>query len=125
MKNKILVIVVLIVVSLSVGYAKDSSKGTGSNNELNTVVSGLVIDKNSGELLAGVLVKIEELDKEVYTDFEGKFEFKNLKVGEYTVSCTLITYENLTINEFEIGAKENDKEFTLELKPVNGLSFTK
>jgi hypothetical protein len=121
MKNKILVIVVLLVASISVGHAKNFPKGNEPKNELNNKVTGLVIDKSTGELLAGVLVKIEELDEEAYTDFEGKFEFHNIKPGDYSISCNMVSYENLKREEVEIGSAE--KEITLRLSPVEGTSL--
>lgn len=46
----------------------------GGNDE--PVVTGVVIDENTGEPVPGVSIEIEGSDEEVYTDFDGRFEIK-------------------------------------------------
>ena len=69
------------------------------NNDLNLVsLSGQVVDNGTGETLAGVLVKIDESGKKIYTDFEGKFEIPDLLPGRYSISTSLISYESGELN---------------------------
>ena len=42
-----------------------------------------------------------------YTDFDGKFSFRNLKPGEYNIVASYISYEKNTI-ELPIEDKENN-----------------
>jgi hypothetical protein len=120
MKQKIVLSIAVVFMSLSIGMAKDTSKEPVSGNSMNAQVSGLVIDKKTGEFLAGVLVKIEEVNQEVYTNFEGKFEFNNLKSGNYSLSCNLITYQNLKIEDVAVESSVTKNDITLELSPVEG-----
>lgn len=63
-----------------------------------TNVTGSVIDKNTGEALAGVKIVLSELNQTVYTDFDGNFEFEKISQGKYTIKAELISYEDKTIN---------------------------
>lgn len=55
-------------------------------------LSGIVVDKSTGEPLTGVEVGIEGTDLKAYTDFDGGYTFENLSPGEYSVSASLISY---------------------------------
>ena len=57
-----------------------------------TKITGKVIDKVTGEALAGVCVKIENTDQTVYTDFDGNFEIKGLKPGKYSFTTNYVSY---------------------------------
>ena len=57
-----------------------------------TKITGKVIDKITGEALVGVCVKIENTELSVYTDFDGNFEIKGLKPGNYNFTTNYISY---------------------------------
>ena len=70
-------------------------------------LSGQVIDNGTGETLAGVLVKIDESGKSIYTDFEGRFEISGLFPGSYSISTSLISYES---GEFNLNLNGEEQE---------------
>jgi outer membrane receptor protein involved in Fe transport len=66
-------------------------------------VTGIVTDAQTGEPIAGVQVYIEELERGVLTQENGRFFLINLPPGTYTVVAEIIGYttvrkENVTIN---------------------------
>lgn len=59
------------------------------------VIRGHVYDAESGALLAGANLMIEELNKGTISDGEGNFVFKSILPGNYTVSAGFIGYQPL------------------------------
>jgi hypothetical protein len=87
---------------------------TGEGDETNkSVLQGKVIDNNTNESLAGVKVVLIGTDKITYSDLEGKFEFKNVKTGNYSLGCTYISYEEVVIEKVVV---DSDCEKPVEVK---------
>lgn len=106
----------IAIVSLLIGsvYADNNTADKNNKNTATTTTSikGIVLDKVTGEALAGVKVEIEELDQAVYTDLEGNFEFKNIVKDSYHIDAQMISYEKES-------AKVNlntSEELTIELE---------
>lgn len=113
--KKVAVILMLISFVVSVGYAKDKSKPEDKLPETQSVLSGKILDKQSGEELTGVAVRLNGMDEVCYTDFEGNFQFKNLKPGEYKLDIELISYNTIKDQKIKIGAQEvNELNINLE-----------
>ncbi len=88
MKNFIAIIAILLATT-TVGFAGvDKAPATKAS------MSGVIIDKATGEALAGVKVSIEELNQTVYTDLDGNFEFESLTMGTYNIETNMISYED-------------------------------
>lgn len=56
-------------------------------------INGKVTDKNTGELLVGCTVYIEELKKGTVTGFDGSYLIRDIAPGNYTIRCSFIGYE--------------------------------
>lgn len=93
MKKFISILAVILIFSSIVFAANEETPPVTTTN-----VIGSVIDKNTGESLVGVKVVLSEINEIVYTDFEGNFEFKQVKLGKYTIKTDLISYEDKSIN---------------------------
>jgi len=112
MKKLILSIFVLFF-AFQVSYANNESNPKEINN--NTVaINGKIIDKETGETLTGVLVEIVGTDEKVYSDFDGKFEFKNIIPGTYNISVSYISYEKNVLKV--VKAKNSVNTLKIELK---------
>ncbi|HNZ72861.1 MAG TPA: carboxypeptidase-like regulatory domain-containing protein [Prolixibacteraceae bacterium] len=85
------------------------STKTNANQE----ISGIVTDKQSNEALVGVEVIIEGTNQKVYTDFDGKFTFSNLKPGEYNLVASYISYEKNIVENIDV-KKDNLVTICLE-----------
>lgn len=69
-----------------------------ANESVATVsISGQVLDHLTGEALAGVKVKVDETETVSYTDFEGNFKINGLRPASYTVSVSMISYEEASL----------------------------
>ena len=94
MKKHILFIISIFVGSLL--FAGSSTNGNSSTISTR-LVTGKVVDKSSGEVMAGVEIKID--DEVVYTDLNGNFiaEIKTNKT-EILVSYVSYTEAKITID---------------------------
>jgi hypothetical protein len=79
-------------------------------------LSGMVIDKLSGEALGGVEISIDGTDQQYYTDFDGKFEIKDLKPGMYNLIISYISYEKSLIEKIEVSP---DKKGELNIRLIS------
>jgi iron complex outermembrane receptor protein len=91
--KKIISILAVVIIFTGVLFAANKEAPISTTN-----VIGSVIDKNTGESLVGVKVVLSELNETVYTDFDGNFEFKQVKLGKYTIRTDLISYEDKTVS---------------------------
>lgn len=99
-----------LLVALFIGVqASDPPKKKSTN--VSTSIAGQVIDESTGEALAGATVTIEGMDLNVYTDFDGQFQFDELSPGEYTIKLNLISYD------------DNTSKITADLKKDNTLKI--
>jgi hypothetical protein len=80
-----------------------------------TTISGTVIDKITGEVLAGVKIYLNESTQEVYTDFDGNFIFKDVKQGTHSIETNLISYETSTV-EIDCNTEINNIKIVLDNK---------
>lgn len=106
------IVALFIVCTMTFGIEKE--KPAESSN-MTTSVSGKVFDRESGESLAGVAIKLSGTDQTVYSDFEGNFEFSNIKPGTYKIESDLISYKQ-DIKEIRVDLKSDN---TIELKLEN------
>lgn len=77
-------------------------------------LSGSVADLISGESLAGVEISIEGTDIKTYTDFDGNFEFSEVKSGKYNLIASFISYKKSLVENFETECSENTVDIKLE-----------
>ncbi len=98
MRTKVLTSAIVFLIAATTAFAsgdKDKTKNSGKNKASETseliAISGIVRDAETGEALAGVLVKIEETGTTIYTDFEGNFELM-IAPGSYTLTTSMISY---------------------------------
>jgi hypothetical protein len=91
MKKSILILVVSLITNLVV-----AGNGIDNKNATNTkLVSGKVIDKISGEEIAGAEIKIA--DNIVYSDLNGNFS-ANIPVAKSEAVVTFISYNDTKVN---------------------------
>ena len=91
MKRSILILVVSLITNLVV-----AGNGIDNKDATNTkLVSGKVVDKISGEEIAGAEIKIA--DKIVYTDLNGNFS-ANINVSKTEVVVSFISYNDTNVN---------------------------
>lgn len=81
---------------------------------LTITLKGKVVDFNSGESLTGVEVAIEGSTIKAYTDFDGNFEIKDVKPGNYNLVASYISYNNSLVENFKAADTDNNVEIKLQ-----------
>ncbi len=79
------------------GYLPLIAQGKGS-------ITGLVLDKETGEIIIGANVLLENTNIGAATDLEGKFRIENVNPGKYNVIVSYISYSKITIKDVEVTA---------------------
>ncbi len=77
-----------------------------------TTIQGVVIDKITGEALAGVRIEINQSENIVYTDLDGNFEIKNIKSDTYNIKTKLISYKP---SNTKVKCKENINNIEIKI----------
>ena len=102
---KKLFITLLLAAIAGFTYAdNDNSKEVANTGAVEQTISltGKVIDLSTNEALAGVQINIEGTDIKAYSDFDGNFEIKDVKPGEYNTIASFISYQNSLLEKFTV-----------------------
>lgn len=99
---------ILLFLTINTGLFANGA-GKGNNKKSTLSLSGQVVDKNNGEALVGVAIRIGE--HTTFTDFDGKFSFLEMMPGQYSVEITYVAYKQ---EKIDVNLKEN-QEFTINL----------
>ncbi|AFH49217.1 Outer membrane receptor protein [Ignavibacterium album JCM 16511] len=67
-------------------------------------ITGLVLDKETGDAIIGANVLIENSNIGAATDIEGKFRIENVNPGKYNVIVSYISYSKIIIKDVEVTA---------------------
>jgi hypothetical protein len=118
MKQKVILVFTFLLTGIISSFAENTPNASETDTSSTIKLSGIVLDKITGEPLVGVKVKIEGRTTEVYTNFDGIFEFNNLTPGQYRFNCNLVTYEGLRTGNITIDKEINKSDFTFKLIPV-------
>jgi hypothetical protein len=96
--------ILMVATTLTFATGHKTKAKTGDSNVMYSI-TGTVVDKATGEALAGVLIKVNETGTTVYTDFEGNFEL-SVAPGKYKLSTSFISYETTAIELDANGSKD-------------------
>ena len=78
----------------------------------NAVLQGYVYDAITQEPLVSASIQILETKRGAATDINGKFEIKNLDVGDYRIRVSVVGYETRTIADIRLS---NAKPFEIDI----------
>lgn len=77
-------------------------------------IKGRVIDIDSREGLAGAEITVKAAGIKAFTDLEGNFEISGLTPGNYTLICSMISYNASLLENLEIKPGTEKIEIALE-----------
>lgn len=104
-KNYFIAIVSIIIM---LSYSSLAFSGVNPDEPAKkSTVSGKVVDKVSGENLAGVLVTIKGSDIKAYTDLNGNFTLNGVVAGDYTLVVDYISYATNEIENVSFNGEKN------------------
>lgn len=100
MKNTLLAILLCMLFTNGVFAGNNEPAGT-------RLVSGKVIDKQTGEALAGVKIAVVGTDTYCYTDMEGNYILPVTVKQATEISVDLVGYAPLVIKSTDIGMESD------------------
>lgn len=105
--------------------ANDSKNQTSASNNrsdrsANAIITGTVIDKNSGDLLPGANIVLAGTQSGAATDLNGEFTIRAVRPGKYSVTVTYIGYRSKTIEINVTAGQKNVLKIELETEIVQG-----
>jgi hypothetical protein len=102
---KKLFITLLLTAAVGFTFAGNDNNKEAKNAgavEQTICLSGKVIDLSTNEALTGVEINLEGTDIKAYSDFDGNFEIKDVKPGEYNIIASFISYQNSLLEKFSV-----------------------
>ena len=96
-------ILLLSVLAITINcFSKDNAGNIKSEAK---TIKGKVVDKETGEALTGVAIKLEGKSSVCFTDFEGNFVIQDVEPGTHELSATMVSYKNETV---KVNPKNNN-----------------
>jgi hypothetical protein len=120
MKAKAIILAGGLILATITGFAGNDKKESTikvKKETAKTLIKGKVVDNSTGEALPGVEVYVEDVNKQVYTDFNGNFVIENLEPGEYDLNASYISYKEME-QDVKIHSSANPTELQLKLEKV-------
>jgi hypothetical protein len=117
MKNLLISAVILVFggISLLATANNDGATVAKETPAASVMMTGTVLDAETGEALVGAIIEIENTDAKAYTDLEGRFSIENMQQGEYSVKVNYISYKEALISKLSLNAHANS--FEIKLNP--------
>lgn len=106
---------IIVLISISLGLGAIAKGETEKPSKPMPVLTGQVIDNETGETLTGVMVKVKGSDTCVFTDFDGNFEIQGLEPGKYNLEVSLISYNSNNLKGIKLNGGEQ-KALKVEMK---------
>lgn len=97
-----------IIITLLVAASANSQ-----SNSFNQTVKGIVIDEQSGNIITGVTISIENSKAATLTDGNGNFTISKVPIGRQNIKASAVGYEDVLIANIEV---TSSKEVILEIK---------
>ncbi len=114
MKNLIKSLFVITFIAIvSTAFATNDSKPEAKAPAATSIMSGTVLDAATGEALVGAVVEVEGTDLKTYTDLNGEFTLKDVKVGECNLKVNYISYREVKVNNITMTQDSNVVEVKL------------
>lgn len=94
-------VLLFLIIGLSQSFAQSKGK-----------ITGLVLDKETGEPIIGANVLIDNTNIGAATDLEGKFRIENVNPGKYEIVISYISYSKTIVKDVVV---ESNKETELKV----------
>lgn len=116
MKSKALLFILALFTLLNINgiAAKKGNKTMGPATQ--SSLSGVILDKNSNEKLAGVTIQLTSSNQKIYSDSKGQFNLEGIAPGTYKVKINCISYKDQEVS-VTIAKSQNEK-LKILLNPI-------
>ena len=113
------ILLLLIISTLNVTASVNEPDKDDVSSRVN--LKGKVVDHSTREVLSGVAITLDGINKTVYSDFDGNFVFDRLVPGKYDITISYPAYKDKKIIKMPIGVQSRDdklKDVTVFLSSV-------
>lgn len=114
-KKSLFIVLILTTIFGTIGFASKKGPKTSAPSTQSSI-SGVVLDKDSNEKLAGVTIQLASTDQKIYSNSNGEFNLKGIEPGTYKVKVNCISYKDKEVT-VKITKAENEKMKIL-LNPI-------
>jgi hypothetical protein len=116
MKKKTLIIVFAFLTIFGADSIAAKKGNKNSTPSTRSSISGVVLDKDSNEKLAGVTIQLTDSDQKIYSNSKGEFNLEGIEPGTYKVKVNCISYKDKEVT-VKITKAENEK-LKILLNPI-------
>jgi uncharacterized membrane protein len=116
MKNKALIFVSSFILLFGVSSIAAKKEPKLSGPATQSSLSGVILDKDSNEKLAGVTIQLTETDQKIYSNAKGEFTLEGIEPGTYKVKINCISYKDKEVT-VKVAKTQNEK-LKILLNPV-------
>ena len=102
MKSIKFITVIILLLAVFELFAENEDKTTSCTEVGTTIIKGTISDAGSGELLPGVSINLEGIEKTYYTDFDGNFIIEDIQPGKYDITFSYISYKSAKQEEVKV-----------------------
>lgn len=117
MKKVLLSAIMALGFVLTFAANGNESDKENSSAPSTTQIEGKIVDKISGESLAGVALQLENSNKKYYTDFDGNFVIDGITPGNYNIDILYVSYKGITIKD--VTAVNTEVKLKVELESLS------
>lgn len=103
--SKAAIILLLIIISISSLWSGTTGK-----------ISGIIVDKETGEPLPGANIVIEDTEIGASTDLNGQYTILEVPPGEFKIQVSYIGYQTITFNKVQVQIDQTTR-LNVEMKP--------
>lgn len=108
---------IFVALTLFIGmlFTATAVQAQAANQGQATILTGKVMDAETGQPVSGVTVEIEGIEKKSDTNKRGMFSFSELQPGSHTIIIEADGYKKFTK---EVDLNERGKNLNVELQPA-------
>ncbi len=93
MIKKAIMLASVLILSMGIAFATSNIETTKSEDNAVAMVTGTVLDANTGEVIPNATVTLTEAEASATTDENGTFTLEGVEAGSYTLTVEAEGYE--------------------------------
>lgn len=113
MFKKAITLTSVLILSIGIAFATSNTATSETESEGYAMITGSVVDANTGEAIPNATVELSELEASATTDEYGTFIFEDIEAGTYTLSVQADGYEEVE-QSVEVAEEGANVEISLQ-----------
>jgi hypothetical protein len=115
MIKKAVMLVSVMVLSIGIAFATTNPENEIVENDTYAMITGIVVDSNTGETIPNATIQIESVEKAAITDENGSFAFDQIATGEHTLTVEAEGYQKV---EKAVNVTEGSNNIEVKVSPA-------